>query len=68
MISGADMPDLAAIPGVAELWELTLGDLAVGVALIDGLPTSRTLASPGPTSSSNRRGCPARTAPPASPR
>ncbi|MEV5573891.1 PatA/PatG family cyanobactin maturation protease [Spirillospora sp. NPDC052269] len=30
------MPDLASIPGVRELWELTLGDPAIGVALIDG--------------------------------
>jgi subtilisin family serine protease len=30
------VPDLAAIPGVAELWELTLGDPFVRLALVDG--------------------------------
>jgi cyanobactin maturation PatA/PatG family protease len=30
------MPEFVAIPGVAELWELTLGDPEVGVAMIDG--------------------------------
>lgn len=30
------MPDLRGIPGVPELWELTLGERSVRVALIDG--------------------------------
>jgi hypothetical protein len=30
------VPDLAAIPGVAELWELTRGEPSVRIAVIDG--------------------------------
>lgn len=30
------MPDLADIPGVAELWEMTVGEPAIRVVLVDG--------------------------------
>lgn len=32
------MPDLAAIPGISELWGLTTGDRRVRIAVIDGAP------------------------------
>ncbi|MCA1678315.1 MAG: S8 family serine peptidase [Actinobacteria bacterium] len=36
MPDGGAVPELAAIPGLTELWKLTQGEAAVSVAMIDG--------------------------------